>query len=259
MPHVPVHGGCGGSLVLGLVGHGVRADHAVLQVHDAGGVALGQLWVVGDHDHQPVPRHFLEQFHHLNAGLAVQRAGGLVCQQDVGVVHQRAGNGYALHLPAGHLAGVLVQLVAQPHLLQRSGGTAAALGLGYARDGQCQFHVAQYGLVGDQVIALEHKTDGVVPVGVPVAVGVFFGGDAVDDQIAAVVAIQTADDVQQGGLAGAAGAQNGHEFVVPQVQTDVVQCVLHQLAGLIFFVDLFELEHKCAFPVLRRRALLPVV
>ena len=62
-----------------------------------------------------------------------------------------------------------------------------------------------------------------------------------------------------GGLAGAAGAKNGHKFVVPQVQTDVVQCVLHQLAGLIFFVDLFELEHKCAFPVLRRRALLPVV
>ena len=56
---------------------------------------------------------------------------------------------------------------------------------------------------------------------------------AVDDKITAVVAVQTADDVQQGGLAGAAGAQNGYEFVVPQVQTDVVQCVLHQLAGLI--------------------------
>ena len=49
--------------------------------------------------------------------------------------------------------------------------------------------------MGDQVIALEHKADGVVPVGVPVAVCVFFCGDAVDDQIAAVVAIQTADDV----------------------------------------------------------------
>ena len=259
MPHVPVHGGNGSSLVLGFVGHGVGADHAVLQLYDAGGVALGQLRVVGDHDHQTVPRHFLEQFHDLNAGLAVQCAGGLIGQQDVGVVHQCAGNGHALHLPAGHLAGVLVQLVAQPHLLQRSGGTAAALGLGNARDGQCQLYVAQHGLVGDQVITLEHKADGVVPVGVPVAVGVFFCGDAVDDQIAAVVAIQTADDVQQGGLAGAAGAKNGHKFVVPQVQTDVVQCVLHQLAGLIFFVDLFELEHRCAFPVLRRRALLPVV
>jgi len=259
VPHVPVHGGCGGCLVLGLVGHGVGADHTVLQLYDAGGVAFGQLRVVGDHDHQPVPRYFLEQLHDLNAGLAVQCAGGLVCQQDIGVVHQCAGNGYALHLPAGHLAGVLVQLVAQPHLLQRSGGTAAALGFGNARDGQRQLHIAQHGLVGDQVIALEHETDGVVPVGVPVAVGIFFGGDAVDDKITAVVAVQTADDVQQGGLAGAAGAQNGHEFVVPQVQTDVVQCVLHQLAGLIFFVDLFELEHKCAFPVLRRRALLPVV
>jgi hypothetical protein len=35
--------------------------------------------------------------------------------------------------------------------------------------------------------------------------------------------------------------------------------VLHQLAGLVFFVDLFKFEHRCAFPVLRRRALLPVV
>ena len=58
VPHVPVHGGNGSSLVLGFVGHGVGADHAVLQLYDAGGVALGQLRVVGDHDHQTVPRHF---------------------------------------------------------------------------------------------------------------------------------------------------------------------------------------------------------
>ena len=255
VPHVPVHGGCANSIVLGLVGHGVGADDAVLQRYDAGGVALGQLRVVGDHAHQPVTCHLLEQLHHLKAGLAVQCAGGLVCQQDIGVVHQRTGNGYPLHLPAGHLAGALVQLVAQPHLLQSLGGTAAALGLGNARDSQCQLHVAQHGLVGDQVIALEHKADGVVPVGVPVAVGIFFGGDAVDDKVAAVVAVQTADDVQQRGLAGAAGTQNGHKFVIPQVQTDVVQCVLHQLAGLVFLVDLFEFEHRCAFPVPRRRAL----
>ena len=123
----PRHGGVAHVLVngrgklsgVGLVGGGVGADDTILQVH--------QLRVVGDHDHQPVLCHLLEQLHDLDAGFAVQRAGGLVRQQDIRVVDQRTGNGNALHLAAGHLAGVLVQLIAQPHLLQRLGGAALAL------------------------------------------------------------------------------------------------------------------------------------
>ena len=69
-----------------------------------------------------------------------------------------------------------------------------------------QLHVGQHRLVGDQVVALEDEADGVVAVGIPVPVRVLLGGDAVDDEIAAVIAVQTADDVQQGGLAGAGGA-----------------------------------------------------
>ena len=226
---------------------------------DTKGLQVMQIVMGDEHHRMALPMQVLQHSQHLAAGVAVQRAGGLIRQQDIRVVDQRTGNGNALHLAAGHFAGVLVQLIAQPHLLQRLGGAALALCARDAGNGQGQLHVGQNGLMGDQVVALEHKADGVVAVGVPIAVGVLFGGDPVDDKVTAVVPIQAADDVQQGGLAGAAGAQNGHEFVVPQVQTDVVQCVLHQLAGLIFFVDLFELEHKCAFPVLRRRALLPVV
>ena len=95
--------------------------------------------------------------------------------------------------------------------------------------------------MGDEVVALEHKADGVVAVGVPVAVGVLFGGDAVDDQIAAVIPVQTADNVQQGSFAGAAGAEDGDEFVITQVQADIVQRILHEIAGLVLFADLFDL------------------
>ena len=97
--------------------------------------------------------------------------------------------------------------------------------------------------MGNQIVALEHKTNGVVAVGVPVAVGVLFGGDAVDDEVAAVVAVQAADDVQQRGLAGAAGAEDGDEFAVAKVQTDLVKGRLHKIAGLVLLVDLFELKH----------------
>ena len=117
----------------------------------------------------------------------------------------------------------------------------AALGPGNTGDGKGQLHVGQHGLVGDEVVALEHKADGVVAVGVPVAVGVLFGGDAVDDQIAAVIPVQTADNVQQGSFAGAAGAEDGDEFVITQVQADIVQRILHEITGLVLFADLFDL------------------
>ncbi len=81
----------------------------------------------------------------------------------------------------------------------------------------------------------------------------FFGGDPVDDQVAAVVPVQAADDVEHRGLAGTTGAENGNKFIVPQVQTDVVQRFLDQIAGLVFFFDVFELEHVQAFPAAPHR------
>ena len=85
----------------------------------------------------------------------------------------------------------------------------------------------------DQVVALEHKADGVVAVGVPIAVGVLFGGDPVDDKVTAVVPIQAADDVQQ--------AQDGDEFAVAQVQADIIQRGLYKVTGFVFLADLFQL------------------
>ena len=56
-----------------------------------------------------------------------------------------------------------------------------------------------------------------------------------------VIPVQTADNVQQGGFAGAAGAEDGDEFVITQVQADIVQRILHEIAGLVLFADLFDL------------------
>lgn len=49
--------------------------------------------------------------------------------------------------------------------------------------------------MGDQIVALKNKAYGVIPVGVPVPVRVFFCGDAIDDQITAVVVVKAADDI----------------------------------------------------------------
>ncbi|MNC56337.1 hypothetical protein D3C75_1059260 [compost metagenome] len=55
--------------------------------------------------------------------------------------------------------------------------------------------------MGDQVIALEDKAYAIIAVSIPITVLEGFGGGAVNDQVAAVVLIQAADQVEAGGFA----------------------------------------------------------
>ena len=180
---------------------GIAENDPVVQFHDSGGVLVGQLRIVGDHDDQAVLGHLLEEVHDLDRGLGVQCPGGLVGQEDAGVVHQGTGYGNPLHLAAGELVGSLVDMLAQAYLLQGLDCPGMAFLAGYPGNGQGQLHVREDGLVGNQVIALEYETNRVVTVGVPVPVLVLLGGCPVDDQVSAVVPVQAADDVQQSGLA----------------------------------------------------------
>ena len=97
--------------------------------------------------------------------------------------------------------------------------------------------------MSDEIIALEHKADGVVPVGVPVSVLIFLRGHAINNQVAAVIPVQSPYDVEKRGLSGAAGPQDGHKFVVPQVQAYMVQRLLHQASCPVFLTDVFNLKH----------------
>ena len=122
---------------------GIIDDPAILHPDDAVCIVLCQLRVVGDHHHQPVPGHFLQKFHDLHAGLGIQSAGGFVGQQDIRVIDQGTGNGHSLHLTAGHLVGLLMELIAQAHIRQCLGCPSAALGAGDTGNRQCQLHIGQ--------------------------------------------------------------------------------------------------------------------
>ena len=226
------------------IGVAVINDLTVPDTNDAVGIFICQFRIVGNHDHQTVPGHFLQQIHDLHAGFAVQRAGGLVCQQNIRIVYQSSGNGHTLHLSTGHLIWLLMELITQAHILQSLHSPLAALTMRNAGNGQSQFHIGKYRLVGNQIIALKHKANGMVTIGVPIPVGIFLGGNAVDNQITAVVAIQTANDIEQRGLTGTAGAQNGHELIVPQGQAHAVQRYLNQISGHIFLSNVLDLQHS---------------
>ena len=86
---------------------------------------------------------------------------------------------------------------------------------------------------------MKNKADAVVAVSVPFGVFEILGRTAVDDQISAVVMVQPADDVQAGGFARAAGAENGDKLRLAKAEADVIERNLGEIAGGIAFGDVF--------------------
>ena len=221
-------------------GGAVADDLPVQQADDAGGVLVCQLRIVGHHDHQPVPGHLPQDLHDLDAGLTVQGAGGFVRQEHLRIVNQGPGDRHALHLAAAELVGFLFHLVREADLLQGFRRPAPAFLPADAGQGQRQLHVGQHRLVRDQVIALEHKAHGVVPVGVPFPFRELLRGLPPDDQVPGGIPVQAADDVQQRGLAAAGGPQDRGELAPAEGQVDPPERRHGHAAGNIILCDAFS-------------------
>ena len=202
-----------------------------------------------DHDNELILCNFLQQIHDLHARLAVERAGRLVSQQNIGVVDDGARDGHALHLAAGHLVRRLVKLVAQTDLFQRLDGARAPLLAGDAGERERELDVCQHALVRDEVIALKDKADGVVAVGVPVTVVIFLRGAAVDDEVAGGVAVEPADDVQQRGLTAAGLAEDCNKLILAEGDVDALERLDLRRAGLVYLGDVFQFQHGWDAPL----------
>ena len=76
------------------------------------------LLVRDDDDRDAGAVELLQQRHHLEARRGIERAGGLVGEDELGIVDQRARDGDALLLAAGKLRGMMIRARAKPDLLQ---------------------------------------------------------------------------------------------------------------------------------------------
>src|SRR5699024_11079128 len=107
-----------------------------------------------------------------------------------------------------------MKLFSKTYLLQSFYGSLPSLCLPDTRNSQGQFYIGQNCLVGNQVIALKNKSNGMVPVRIPVPVFVFFCGNTIDDQVSAVIPVQSSDNVQQGGLSRTTGSQDRYKLII---------------------------------------------
>ena len=209
---------------------------------------------MGHHHDQLLAGDLAEQIHHLDTGLGIERPGRLVGEQDVGVVHQRAGDRHPLHLSAGELIRALFDLIPEPHAHQRFGRAFAPLGFGYAGEGQGKLDVRQHGLVRDQVVVLEHEAHRMVAVGVPIGVAVEFGRNAADDEVARRVVVEPADDIQERGFPASGGTQNRDELVLAERDRDPLEGDDRTLPLSVFFSDVAQRKHdRVSFRLRPRR------
>ena len=102
----------------------------------------------------------LQQLQDALAGDIIQRAGGLVTEQELGVFRQRPGDGHPLLLSAGKLIGIGVGLVGQTDLFQQ--GPRLLLRLLPVPPQHMDLRIRevfQNGEMGKQVEALEHQPE----------------------------------------------------------------------------------------------------
>ena len=145
--------------------------------------------------------------------LLYRAISGLVGQDYRRVVDQGPGDGHPLHLSAGHLVALVPQAVAQPHCLQCTDGLLAPLrgGVGGIVH-QGQLHILHGRGLGQEVVALEDEAYLAVAQGRPPVLVHGPDGYAVEPVFSRSGGVQAAEGVEQGGLARAGGAHDGHEL-----------------------------------------------
>jgi hypothetical protein len=178
-----------------------------------------------DHHCHALRVELREQLHDVFTGFGIERASGLVGQNQLRLVHQRAGNGYALLLPARQLRGRVRTALAQTHPVQR--GLCAQAPLGRTDPGiqHGQGHVLQRAGARQQVELLKHKTNAPVAYGRELVLR-----HSVDRFTGQVVMpargqIQTTQNIHQGGLARTRGAHDGDKLAFGNVQRHAAQRV----------------------------------
>jgi hypothetical protein len=220
-------------------------DAALVEEDDRVGGLPGEADLVRDDDHRGAS---LGQIPHdvenLADQLGVERRGGLVEQDQLGVEGERPGDGDALLLAAGELPRIGLLLVGQSDLGQELRGSLSGFGTLADRLDD----VLEDGQVREEVEGLEDEADvrplledlALGQLVEPVAVLAVPDQLAVDPDVPAVDLLEVVDGAQQGGLARAGRPQDHRDAALADGQVDA----LEHLVRPERLVDAADLDHR---------------
>ena len=191
--------------------------------------------------------------------MAVQRAGGLVGQQQLGVIDDGPGAGTPLLLASGHMVGVLIQDVPDIQLLGHLPDAGLHLTGGRSIDGQRQGDILGDGQGIQQIEVLEDKAQVF-----PTEPGQGFGPQLrhvrpVLIDVAGADGVNGGDAVEQGGLAGAGGSHDPQELPFRDGKADVLDGLRDISPVAVVFLDVLQLQDRLHVSCLPCSFLAPIV
>src|SRR5436305_3662088 len=164
-----------------------------------------------DHDDRDaiLTVQLLDEVEDLFAGLAVEIAGGLVGQKELGPIHQSACQRDALLLATRKLSGTMAKSRRQSDPFQRFVSQPAAL---FSRDfGEAQRKLYVFGdrHGGDQIECLKYDSDGVAAIAGQLLARELREGAAIHSYSSRRGTVEPGDQIQQRRFSGALAAQPG--------------------------------------------------
>ncbi len=215
----------------------VADNLAVAELDDPIGVA-GNLAVMGNENNgMAIIMQFFEDLHDLLAAGPVEGSGRFVGEDDVAAVHQGPGDGNPLLLPAGQLAGPMVEPVGHPQPPQQQRGMGPPTALVDTGIDRRDLDIFKGGEGGEQMVALEDEAE-VLPAQIGQVVRLQFPGFLAGYPIAAAARpVETADDIHQGRFAGTGRADDGDHFSGGDGQVNILQDAQQSAAGEILPAD----------------------
>jgi len=185
---------------------------------------------------------FFQKLEDLDAGLEVQGTRWLVAQQEVRIFTDSPGDSHALLLAAAHLSREVVRPVGEAHVFHNFIYTEMV-----SDDFRGQLHIFPGGQVAQQVVELEDEAHDVAAVlGQRLLRKVAEDFPTVVDGAGSGL-VHAAQNVEHGGLAGAAGAQDDDEFAFFNVEGHATEGFDGDFAHEVMLRQLADVEDLVLF------------
>ena len=183
----------------------VADDLAVCKLDDAVCIGLGILAVMRDNDDELFCREAFECIEHLSAGIGIQSAGRLVGHDNLRILDERTRDCDTLLLAAGELIRVAAAVPCEIDVIEDAVDLLIRCRPVLQLQRQCDIRAD--GEFLEDIVLLENEADVGIAVAVEALLGEILGGDALDDDLAAVIGIEAAEQVEHCGFAAAGFAE----------------------------------------------------
>src|SRR6266404_6445467 len=162
----------------------------------------------------------------------VEVAGGLVGEHDFRIIDEGAGDTHPLLLASGKLRGQVFGAVFEAYAVERFEGF---LFVGHAVEILGKHDVLDGGEIRDHVELLKDEADGLGAYVVEVRCAEIGDVSSVKPDFTAGGAVEAADEIDQGALAGARGTHHGDPLAGRDGERDVVERINQSVPAIIFF------------------------